>query len=181
MTEELKKEIEKEIKKQLESTKKIYIEKCREDIILPSYAHKGDAGMDLRSGKDIEIKPGETKIVPTGLKCIIPKGYEIQIRPRSGISLNTPLRLANSIGTIDSGYRDEIGIIINNISKISVEKTYSINEKGNKEGTYLIKKGDRIAQMVLCKYETIEFETDKRKTKIEIEDRNGGFGHSGIN
>ncbi len=177
---ELKKIIKEEIKHELESTKKIYIETCREDIQLPNYAHKGDAGMDLRSAVDIEIKPGETKVIPTGLKCIIPAGYELQIRPRSGISLNTPLRLANSPGTIDSGYRDEIGIIINNISTTSVEKNYEINEKGNKEGTYIIKKGDRIAQMVLCKYETIEFVHDKRKTKIEIEDRNGGFGHSGV-
>ena len=174
-------EIKKEIKKELESTKKVYIEPCREDITLPSYAHIGDAGMDIRSAVDIEIKPKETKIIPTGLKCIIPKGYEIQIRPRSGISLNTPLRLANSIGTIDSGYRDEIGIIINNISTTSVDKTYTINEKGNKEGTYLIKKGDRIAQLILCKYEKIEFETDISKIKDEIENRNGGFGHSGVN
>ena len=128
---ELKHLIKEEIKKELKNTKKVYIETCRENVTIPSYAHKGDAGADLRSAVDIEIKPNETKVIPTGLKLIIPAGYEIEIRPRSGISLNTPLRITNSPGTIDSGYRDEVGVIINNVSTSSGKKTYGINEKGN--------------------------------------------------
>lgn len=143
----------------MDKTKKVYVEICRENVQLPTYSNIGDAGMDIRAAENVEIMPGETKIIPTGLKVAIPAGYEIQIRPRSGLSLKTPLRIANSPGTIDSGYRDEIGIIISNSSIFSDElNTYSIDEKGNKNGIYSIKFGDRIAQIVLCKYETIEFE-----------------------
>ncbi len=95
----------------------VYIEICREDAVLPSYAKPGDAGMDVCAAVDRSIKPGETVIIPTGLKLAIPEGYEIQVRPRSGISYKTPLRLSNSPGTIDSGYRDELGILITNTSE----------------------------------------------------------------
>ena len=112
---------------------------------------------------------------------VLPTGYEIQVRPRNGLSLKTPLRIANTPGTIDSGYRDEIGIIISNCSKFRDElNTYSINEKGNKNGIYSIKFGDRIAQIVLCKYETIEFQkVEKGIVKTLGINRGGGFGHTG--
>lgn len=181
MTEKEKREIINELKKELLKPKKVYVEVCRDDITLPIYANESDAGMDLRSAVDTEIEPGETKVIPTGLKLAIPEGYEIQIRPRSGLSLKTPLRIANSPGTIDAGYRDELGIIVNNSSVINKKIKYDINEKGNKEGTYVIKKGDRIAQMVLNKIEKIEF---IKVQKGEIEkignNRGGGFGHTGI-
>lgn len=157
----------------------IYIEICREDVELPEYAHVGDSGVDLRAAEDIIIYPQETKIIPTGIKVAIPEGYEIQIRARSGISYKTPLRLSNSLGTIDASYKDEIGVIITNTSIGKEENMYDLNEKGNKHGTYTINKGDRIAQAVLCKVPTINF--------IEVDDvssigfnRNGGFGSSGI-
>lgn len=172
------------LKKELMKPKKVYIEKCREDVDLPFYAHTGDAGMDVRAAVDVVLNPGETKVVPTGIKVIIPDGYEIQIRPRSGLSLKTPIRVTNTPGTIDSGYRDEIGIILTNSSVVSANdnlETYDMNEKENRPGIYKIKKGDRIAQMVLCKYERIEFETDKTNIKTDVQDRGGAFGHSGVN
>ena len=105
----------------------VYIEKCREDAIIPGYQHEGDAGMDVCAAVDIDILPGQTVVVPTGLKLAIPDGYEIQVRPRSGLSLKTALRIPNAPGTIDSGYRDELGIIMTNtgidglFSKISAQ------------------------------------------------------------
>ena len=136
MDKELKQEIIKEVLKELNKAKVVYIEKINDDIITPVYASVGDAGMDIRANEDIVIKPHETKLVSTAIKIAIPNGYEIQIRPRSGMSLKTNLRIANSPGTIDSGYRDELKIIVTNIS---------LNED------LIINKNDRIAQIVLCK------------------------------
>ena len=165
MNKELKQEIINEILKEINKEKVVYIEKMNDDIVTPVYASVGDAGMDIRSNEDIVFKPHETKLVSTGIKIAIPVGYEIQIRPRSGMSLRTNLRIANSPATIDSGYRDELKIIVTNIS---------MNDN------LVIKKNDRIAQIVLCKYEKISFcEVDDIKT-IEG-NRGGGFGHSGIN
>ena len=95
---------------------KLLIEKCREDAVIPTYAHEGDAGMDLYAAEDVIIAPGKSVLVPTGLKMAIPVGYEVQIRPRSGISLKTTLRIPNAPGTIDSGYRDEVNVIMYNCS-----------------------------------------------------------------
>ena len=94
----------------------ISIELCHPAAKMPSYARQGDAGMDIYAVEDLVIKPGKTVLVRTGLKVAIPRGYEIQIRPRSGLSLKTPLRVANSPGTIDAGFRDEVCIIMSNIS-----------------------------------------------------------------
>ena len=164
----------------------IKVEICREDVKLPFYANEGDAGMDIRSAIDIFIRPQETIIVPTGIKMAIPKGYELQIRPRSGLSFNTPLRLSNCVGTIDSGYRDEIGIIVTNTSiyipnvdELELQEVYSIASKCNKHGTYHIRKGDRIAQIILNQIPTIEFEVVE-DVKNFGHDRNGGFGSSGV-
>lgn len=165
MNKELKQQIINEILKEINKEKTVYIEKMSDDIVIPVYASEGDAGMDIRASEDIVIKPHETKLVSTGIKIAIPAGYEIQIRPRSGMSLKTNLRIANSPGTIDSGYRDELKIIVTNIS---------INED------LIINKGDRVAQIVLCKYEKISFKEVKDIKTIEG-DRGGGFGHSGIN
>ncbi|MGI6776628.1 MAG: dUTP diphosphatase [Acetivibrionales bacterium] len=161
---------------------KVYVEICRESAILPSYANPGDAGMDVYAAEDINIMPGETVIVPTGLKLAIPQGYEIQVRPRSGISLKTPLRIPNTPGTIDSGYRDELGIIISNTSPVSgsnSQEVFSINSTGNKFGTYKIKKGDRIAQIVLQAVPRIEFSIVNSVEEIG-DNRGGGFGSTGV-
>lgn len=159
----------------------IFVEKCRENIELPAYANYGDAGMDVCAAEDITIKPGETVVIPTGLKLAIPLGYEIQVRPRSGISLKNPLRIPNSPGTIDSGYRDELGIIMTNTSEQEYleEGPYKIGEKGNNKGIYEIKKGDRIAQIVLQKVPTIKF-TEVASVKEIGQNRNGGYGSTGV-
>lgn len=168
---------------------KIHIELIG-DTKMPKYAHDGDAGIDIRAAEDIIIKPRETVVVKTGLKIAVPKGVEIDIRPRSGLSLKTPLRVSNAPGTIDSGYRDEIGVIIQNTSLpfridddyeiIKNNNEYGIDEKGNKEGIYIIKKGERIAQMVFLNYINAEFEKVEDILLIG-EDRKGGFGSSGTN
>jgi dUTP pyrophosphatase len=162
----------------------IFIEKCREDAVIPEYAREDDAGMDISSAMDVIIKPGETTIIPTGLKIAVPEGYELQVRPRSGISMRSPLRISNSPGTIDSGYRDELGILVTNTSPICCEesddnKPFTIDCRNNKIGTYLIRKGDRIAQIVLS--------VVPRMKILEVEsirgigsDRGGGFGSTGM-
>jgi dUTP pyrophosphatase len=171
---------------------KIYV-KDEKGLELPFYAHEGDAGMDVRATEDILIAPGETKIIKTGLKMAIPEGYEIQVRPRSGASLKTKLRVANAPGTVDCGYRDEVGVIMNNTSRDyywegeNIKKmpqnddfTFTIDTKGNKDGYYLIKKGDRVAQLVLCKIYKANFELVDDVSNIG-KDRGGGYGHSGMN
>lgn len=130
---------------------------------LPDYKTKGSAGIDLYANIDepVMLKPLERALIPTGLYLSIPEGYEVQIRARSGLALKHGIALANGIGTIDSDYRGEIGVILVNLS----------NEK------YIINKGDRIAQMILVKYEKIEFEEVEC---LDDTDRGeGGFGHTG--
>ena len=156
----------------------VFVEVCREGVELPQYANFGDAGMDIRAAVDMNILPGETVVIPTGLKVAIPVGYEIQVRPRSGISLKTPLRLVNSPGTIDSGYRDEVGVIMHNSSKEGT-KVFLVSEKGNKQGIYRIKKGDRIAQFVLNEVPVIRWK-EVEDIKLEGINRGGGFGSSGV-
>lgn len=168
---------------------KAYIELIG-DTEMPSFAHDGDAGMDIRAAQDIVIKPRETKIVRTGIKIAVPKGVGIDVRPRSGLSCKTRLRISNAPGTIDSGYRDEIGVIIENTSLpfaidddgkiVKNEETYYLDEKQNREGTYVIKKGDRIAQLVFMEYLNIDLEKNDDISVIG-ENRSGGFGSSGIN
>lgn len=156
----------------------IKVEICRENIKLPEYANLGDAGMDIYAAEEVVIFPGETKIIPTGLKVAIPIGYEIQVRPRSGLSAKTPLRVPNSPGTIDAGYRDEVGVILSNTSQENTGE-FLINEKGNKQGVYKICKGDRIAQFVLKEVPTIRWVTVDDISQ-EGTNRGGGFGSSGI-
>ena len=134
----------------------IPIQLINEDAKIPTYAHTGDAGCDVYAVEDCIINPGETKIIPTGLKMAIPEGYELQVRPRSGMSAKTKMRVANAPGTIDSCYRGEIGIIIENIEPNFKDIDYTFNEDGSIEinsiihgSAFHITKGDRIAQLVL--------------------------------
>lgn len=159
----------------------VFIEKCRPDAKLPCYAHEGDAGMDLSSAEDIILKPGEVKLIPTGLKMAIPVGKEVQIRPRSGISLKTALRIPNAPGTIDSGYRNEVCVIMENTSPIvTANNMIEVSEaKADQRGTYIIKKGDRIAQMVVASYEEATI-TESSDVSAIGSDRQGGFGSSGV-
>ena len=161
---------------------KLLIEKCREDAVIPTYAHEGDAGMDLYAAEDVIIAPGTSVLVPTGLKMAIPVGYEVQIRPRSGVSLKTALRIPNSPGTIDSGYRDEVNVIMYNCSvreDASAEDPFTLNVKGTPHGTYKICNGDRVAQMIFAKVETCEVSEVSSVADIG-NDRGGGFGSTGV-
>ena len=155
----------------------VYFQKIHPDAAIPQYKHTGDAGMDVTSCVDMVIKPGETCIVPTGLKVAVPVGYELQVRARSGVSLKTPLRVANGVGTVDSGYRGEVGVIIHNTSWPWQRKRRTLSEGG--PGTYVISKGDRIAQFVLNKYEVIDIIPCEDVASIG-EDRGGGFGSTGV-
>lgn len=166
---------------QMVSNVEVFIEICREGATLPKYANPGDAGMDVYAAEEAVIKPGETVAIPTGLKVAIPEGYEIQVRPRSGISLKTPIRVANSPGTIDSGYRDELCIIMSNTSEScsNGDEEYTIESKGNKKGTYRIRKGDRIAQIVLQAVPRMKLTIVDSVGSIGA-NRGGGFGSTGI-
>lgn len=166
----------------------IPIELINEDTQLLKYAHSNDAGFDLRADRDYYIAPGQTVMVKTGIKVAIPEGYELQIRARSGISYKTDLRLSNGIGTIDSGYRGEIGVLLHNTYRFNNIEARVVDIQGNKienapkgypKLTYYIKKGDRIAQGVLAKVFKADFLQVKDVSVIGT-DRKGGFGSSGI-
>jgi dUTP pyrophosphatase len=133
------------------------------DIPLPQYSTKGSSGLDIRAAVDnfITIKSGEIQLVPTNFSVEIPSGYEIQVRPRSGLAVKHGIGLLNSPGTIDSDYRGEIKIIMFNFSK----EDFKIN------------RGERIAQLVVSKIYSAELiET----TELELSGRGeGGFGHTG--
>ena len=161
----------------------IPIEFCNTDAKLPAYAHLTDSGMDVFALEDITIAPGQTVLVPTGLKVAIPVGYELQVRPKSGRCLKTKLRVANTPGTIDAGYRDEIGVIIDNIEPYI--KSAQIDENGrlyNVEfgSSYTIGKGEKFAQLVLCEVPKAAFYQVESVAKIENDGRAGGFGSSGL-
>lgn len=157
----------------------IPIEICNPEAKIPTYAHKGDAGMDVYSTIDVTIAPGETKLIPLGFKVAIPEGYELQVRPRSGFSLRTHLRVANAPGTIDSGYRDEVGIILYNCAPTIQDFGDGRAETCLYGPSYTISKGDRIAQLVLQAVPTALFIKTPDISKIG-EDRNGGFGSTGV-
>ncbi len=133
------------------------------DLPLPSYAHAGDAGADLVSAEDISLKPGQRAAVATGLSIALPNGYVGLVHPRSGLALKHGISMVNTPGTIDSGYRGEIKVIL-------------INH--DQDSTFDIKRGDRIAQLVIQKVETATF---KLVDSLEDTDRgDGGFGSTGV-
>lgn len=131
---------------------------------LPDYETDGSAGMDLKAHLEapVVLKPLERGLIPTGLFLSIPKGYEGQIRARSGLAIKNGISLVNGIGTIDSDYRGELKIIIINLGS----ENFTINN------------GDRIAQLILAKYERVEFQVVE-----DLDETNrgkGGFGHTGL-
>lgn len=161
----------------------IPIEYCNENAKTPSYAHLTDSGMDIYALEDITIAPGETKLVPTGIKVAIPAGYELQVRPKSGRCLKTKLRVANTPGTIDAGYRDEIGVIIDNIEPFIKEA--EMDENGRLYNvlfgsSYTIGKGEKFAQLVLCEVPKAAFYEVESVAEINNDGRKGGFGSSGL-
>ncbi len=131
---------------------------------LPEYATLLSAGMDIRANLDesVVLKPQERRLIPTGLFIALPDGYEAQVRPRSGLAIKKGVTVLNSPGTIDADYRGEIGVILINLS----QEDFVIND------------GDRIAQMIIARYEKIEW--SKVSILGETERGSGGFGHSGM-
>lgn len=163
----------------------IPIELCHPNAKIPAYAKPGDAGMDIYALEDFEVAPGERKIIKTGLKVAIPRGYELQVRPRSGTSVKTALRVANTPGTIDSGYRDEIGVIIENIEPKIKDIGYDFDETGRPVITSILHgsvfnvgKGERFAQLVLNEVPSAAFYPVDSVAQIG-ENRGGGFGSTG--
>lgn len=139
-------------------TVKIFTE---DSSLIPIYATSGASGADLKAAEDGVLKTGEYRAIKTGIKLEIPVGYEVQLRPRSGLAAKYGVTLLNSPGTIDSDYRGEIAVILIN--------------HGN--DTFTFKKGDRIAQMVVAKFEACEFEHTQSLSGTER--GAGGFGHTG--
>ncbi len=142
----------------------VLIKRLSKNIELPKYETNGSSGMDLSANieKQIKIEPGKTSIVPTGISVSIPKNFEIQIRSRSGLAAKSQISVLNSPGTIDADYRGELKVILINL--------------GNK--TFVIEKGARIAQMVLCPIVKAKF-----KEVDNLDDTNrgaGGFGSTGL-
>lgn len=152
---------------------------------IPLYANPTDAGLDVFATEEIVLNPGETKLVKLGIKMAIPNGYELQVRPRSGLSLKTPLRVANAPGTIDSGYRGEVAVIITNTEAAIQDIQYSFNPDNSIKiesilhgSSYTITKGMKIAQIVLAKVSRANFFPVKSINEFDG-DRGGGFGSTG--
>ena len=143
---------------------KILIKRLSNNIPLPKYETEGSSGMDLTANvnKFIEIQPGKSEIIPTGLALSIPKNYEIQIRPRSGLAAKNQISVLNTPGTIDEDYRGEIKVILINLG----------------EKKFKIEKGLRIAQMVLCP--VIKAELEEVDELDDTKRGSGGFGSTGI-
>jgi len=140
----------------------IKIKKLHPDAIMPHYAHDGDAGMDVYSVEDITIMHKKRELISTGLSFEIPKGFEIQIRPKSGLALKHGLTIPNTPGTLDSGYRGELKVILLNTG----------------DEPYEVKKGEKIAQIVLARYEEAEIQEVNDLSDTQRGD--GGFGSTGL-
>ena len=142
----------------------ILIKRLSKDVTLPKYETEGSSGLDLAANidKQIKILPGKSEIIPTGLAVAIPKNFEIQIRPRSGLAAKNQISVLNTPGTIDADYRGELKVILINLS----------------DKVFVVEKGLRIAQMVLC---PVVKATLKEVTELENTERgSGGFGSTGI-
>jgi len=133
------------------------------DVPLPAYATEGSAGMDLCAAveNDVVLEPGQTALIPSGFAIALPQGYEAQVRPRSGLAIKHQVGILNAPGTIDSDYRGEVKVILTNF--------------GTKN--FVIRRGDRIAQMVIARYARAVWE--EREELDQTERGSGGFGHTG--
>ncbi|MFC2174518.1 dUTP diphosphatase [archaeon] len=140
---------------------RVFVKKIHPDAVIPAYAHEGDAGVDLYAVEDTIVLAGERKLLPTGLQISFPEGFEAQIRPKSGLALKKGLSIVNTPGTIDAGYRGEVGVIAVNLSTDEIQIT----------------KGMKIAQMVFNKVEEAQFrEVNELDPTLRGE---GGFGSTG--
>lgn len=159
--------------------------KCHPDAKMPEYAHPDDSGMDVYAVDDYVIHPGETKLIPTGIKMAVPNGYEIQIRPKSGRALKTKMRIANSIGTVDAGFRGELQVIIENIEPPIKDITYDFDDNGRPIITSILRgsdmtigKGEKFAQLVLMEVpKAVLFQVENLDN---TERGNGGFGSTNL-
>ena len=142
----------------------ILIKRLSKNIPLPKYETDGSSGMDLTANieNNVEIEPGKSAIIPTGLAVCIPQNFEIQIRPRSGLAAKNQISVLNTPGTIDADYRGEIKVILVNLG----------------EKVFIIEKGLRIAQMVLCPI--VKATLKEVETLKETKRGSGGFGSTGI-
>lgn len=173
------------------------IELCHPDAKIPQYAHIDDSGLDIYALDDYTIAPGETKLIPTGFKVALPPGYELQVRPKSGRALKTKLRIANTPGTIDAGYRDEVGVIVENVDPpiraihpreqvledihgAKLVEQLPITSGDIEFGqSYTIGKGEKFAQLVLSEVPKVAFFRVESVNEIG-DNRNGGFGSTGL-
>lgn len=198
MTEETAQAIERKLAEDMEEKDteqdvlkpiQVGFKRLTEDAVIPTKAHPTDSGFDLVASTDVIIEPGETAVVPTGIAVQLPAGYEAQVRPRSGVTSKTKLRVA--IGTIDNSYRGGIGVIVDNIGL--PEEYYGVSyapygldgeiaqvsrDKHTVDGAYLIRKGDRIAQLVITRLPEVEAVEVFDVGESERGDR--GFGSSGV-
>ena len=166
---------------------RVKFKKLNEDAIIPVKAHSTDAGFDLYAAEETKIFAGKTKLVPTGLAFELPEGYEMQVRPRSGLSLDSPIKVI--LGTVDAGYRGEVGIIVYNSQQVKYTSEPRIfapilrgdndfNEVRADIPAIVIRKGDKIAQAIIQKLPDIEL--------VEVEELTtgergvNGFGSKGV-
>lgn len=163
------------------------IELTSENAKIPTYANLGDGAVDLYAPADYAINPGETVVIPCDIKVALPYGYAFLIHPRSGLSAKTKLRVANSIGLVDSQYKGVIGVIMENVDAPIKDVTYEFDENNRPVITsilhgqsYTISKGERFAQMRLVEVPTANFFQVESVAGMG-DDRGGGFGSSGTN
>ena len=149
-------------KEQSEFLMELKVKKLNEEAKIPQYAHEGDSGMDLYSVEETTLQPGETKLVKTGLQIALPKGFEAQVRPKSGLAAKFGVTVLNTPGTVDSCYRGEVMVILINHSKEE----------------YKIEKGKKIAQLVVAKVE--EAQVNEVENLDETTRNDGGFGSTGL-
>jgi len=141
---------------------KVRIQRIDSNARMPEMAHPGDSGFDLFASETVSLKPGERKLVPTGIKVSLPAGFEAQVRPKSGLALKHGISVLNTPGTIDSGYRGEIKVILVNLG----------------EQEYKVEKGKKIAQIVFARVECPEI---VEVSELDETKRNeGGFGSTGL-
>ena len=164
----------------------IPVELCHPDAKIPQYANTSDSGMDVYALDDYTIAPGEIKLIPTGIKFALPPGYEIQVRPKSGRALKTKLRIANTPGTVDAGYRDEIKVIVENIEPPIKDIEYDFDDNGTPiiksilhGAAHTIGKGEKFCQLVLMEVPKAALYRVEQVGEIG-ENRGGGFGSTGL-
>lgn len=140
----------------------ILIKRLDDDVPVPSYAHPGDAGADLTTTVDIELKPGERALVPTGISIAMPDGFVALVHPRSGLAAKFGVSIVNAPGTVDAGYRGEIKVMLINLDPAE---------------PVVLRRGDRIAQLVIQRFETAAFvEVDTLPDSVRGD---GGYGSTG--